>query len=756
MKPYITLFMALILLSSFVYASPDKTIINRDKAYVRSSIGNISQEPHTIGNGRKAILKFDTELPDTKYDACFFFPVSSNNIKFKNVERKNTKAKKNVDRFGTHIECIEFDKNEELEIDLSYNGYGKIKYDVYVLPKRYGKNFGRAAGDGNLLILDPWVAGSPIHNYTFNGNEGTYNSTYVEDTGNNDLNGTVSAAIFGKGYIGTGYYFDGANDHINTTLSVWPANFSVSVWLNITGGTNTYPLIHMDSIGTLYTYRVQYTSGKINFVMGNKGGGLGSCLGSAVTQNVWYHYVTTYNNATRNASLYRDGVFECSFTLTDFLNTLNDHLYLGEPAVYGLDVDYLGHIDELLIYNFTLNHTEVTDLYDDYNYSSLAIIFRDEQSDAIIETMELDVTNGSVTTNFDTTGGSSLIRSVTNQLHKFKHGTATSGYRTRYFTPKNTTHQHLTFYSPTTSVVTVTVNVKEASDSLTPVSNASVKYYATISGTSTLIDEQLTTGDGLSLFDCHAFDSYSFTISKAGYGSISSTFQCQSGYALSVDLGSSSADFNLSYSSGIKIKSSPDSQVLDANQTYNFSINLTSTTWNITDCNLSLFNHTNETNDFLTSRIGTYNITGCNVTLEYFTGNITTLFFNLSYEINSTHRISYVLYYSAYRFIDTNFTLMDFKNDIVNFTEAGFDDFGKSLIAFIIIFAVAYWASLEDSGIGGNRLAIGGIIVGMVILMSYLEFFKMTILATAWLNTYWLATLSLLTYLGYFLSDIVR
>ncbi len=205
-------------------------------------------------------------------------------------------------------------------------------------------------------------------------NNGTgENATFFKDeTGRN--NGTCSGAscptLNNSGVVGADYYFDGNNDYINLTEGQILNNFTYSFWIKTSKsysggfgyiysnyGSNSYPQ-------NLVAFLIN-TDNKAYMLFRDAEGDLINLNGIGPTLNdgIWHNIVGIKNATT--ALYYLDGIYggSANNVATGSIDTSGS---CDALAVYCVDYagnPFQGAIDEVRIYNRSLNATEVQNLY---------------------------------------------------------------------------------------------------------------------------------------------------------------------------------------------------------------------------------------------------------------------------------------------------------------------------------------------------------------------------------------------------------
>lgn len=190
--------------------------------------------------------------------------------------------------------------------------------------------------------------------------------TRVDSHGSNDLtdNNTVTS---GTGIQGTAADFEDANSEYLTdpntgqydvtsgSVSVWVKieNFSVGT---ISPGIWSTTLSNASATGGV-TLRYSYIDKKVNFYVGNSGGGYTEST-TALTTGTWYHIVATWTPSA--IKVYVNGSNEGTDSTVSTV-TAGTTLHIGKDAPNARYFD--GLIDEVGFWSKELSSTEVTDLY---------------------------------------------------------------------------------------------------------------------------------------------------------------------------------------------------------------------------------------------------------------------------------------------------------------------------------------------------------------------------------------------------------
>jgi len=228
----------------------DKTIIKNNVAYVNNSKAYIGQFPYIITNDDTARITFEKRLNATEYDICLDFPVHNSLIKIEKIEKRQffglfNEDLKELERDNKRI-CMKSFTNKnliELDLKMSYSGYGVIKYNVTVFPSLYNKDISSAKLAHELIVLDPYLIGD-LENaekyvfFTFNNTLGYFSNKsdiIYNETGDITLNTgscTNSANAFdgnwstyGEANSGHCYYYYNYTKYPNSFGAIWQIKY---------------------------------------------------------------------------------------------------------------------------------------------------------------------------------------------------------------------------------------------------------------------------------------------------------------------------------------------------------------------------------------------------------------------------------------------------------------------------------------------------------------------------------------------------
>jgi len=223
----------------------------------------------------------------------------------------------------------------------------------------------------NSLISPPSTLTSGlIAYYPFTGN--------AIDSSSNGNNGTVNGATLTTDRFGvsnSAYKF-GTNKNIivntpNSNLN-FTASYSFSTWFYLDTLATTYNasmiISKHDDIGSdgwtlgIWNPNHNLTSQIINYQTNNQfNSNTYPNAAGIVTTGKWYNFITTYESSTQVLSYYLNGQLVSSFSIVFSTIANNKPITIGyQNSSSGTYNDYFrGNIDEIRIYNRTLNSTEI-------------------------------------------------------------------------------------------------------------------------------------------------------------------------------------------------------------------------------------------------------------------------------------------------------------------------------------------------------------------------------------------------------------
>lgn len=354
---------------------------------------------------------------------------------------------------------------------------------------------------------------------------------------------------------------------------------------------------------------------------------------------------------------------------------------------------------------FTLNYTQIIDsvfltLFGNLtNTSAINFTFYDEMNNSQIENA-----NAEGTFNYLTSSVFSPSLTATNNLSVaiYPTGASTSGdyvvyysgvgYTERRYSDNNAIYNNNTqliklYMLETASGGYATFRVEDTYSN--PLSDVLCVMEKVIEGSTVTVEQQLTDASGLATFFVNPDDDYIFTFSKTGYETYSATIRPITTEIYTVTLEAEEEETTPSFATGTRYTFTPINTILNNHTNYNFTFNLTSDYWEITDCNLTIKNYTNN----LISSDSSYTTSKCSIRIEFNTANYSKLISEAVYRLNDTVEERVAMQYTVRYTYAGEFSLWNFIQDLKSFAEAGFNDFTRMILAFIVIFSIVAFLS---------------------------------------------------------------
>lgn len=323
--------------------------------------------------------------------------------------------------------------------------------------------------------------------------------------------------------------------------------------------------------------------------------------------------------------------------------------------------------------------------------SAVKIYFYDESTVTLIGgetfTTYLETTGFSQT--YSATTNPYTISGLANGLYKLK--ASSTNYPERQILDVNisnatTTNINIYFINSTDSAEK-TFNIVSA-DGLAPLEDVFVVFTRIINGTRTIIAEEESDYAGQVKIDLDENYEYTINFSKTNYEDKEISLEPTESEYL-IQMISTVGAYNVSVYEGIRYKFEPSNTVLNNNTEYSFTFTLNSSTWPVTNCTLKLYNGTTD----LLNQTSSYTSNSCYLRIELNTASMTNITSEARYELNSLYNFTVSQQYRVIYTYEGEFSLKNFLDDLSDFGMAGFDDFGRMMLALIVIFVITALAA---------------------------------------------------------------
>lgn len=565
-------------------------------------------------------------------------------------------------------------------------------------------------------ILNP-----PVFNMTFNPGEGVYNSTYAEDLASGFNATVVSNTKYEFGYIGGGYLFDDTSGYMVTDFHNITGNlFSIAFWANIDSIDTSKTFIRIINVSNQDMIQVEGSGNKIRtLIFETAVNSRSTTTSSDAPLSEWFHFIAvwnstkiaTYINGQDNTGVNASVGVGC--TLTNSSRTIS----IGGRKTNTFIID--GTMDELMIYPYALNATQAQTLYDSYNFSSITYQLKDESTNGILINGNLTRTAGGSTSTEETNNGLYYYKGIGQTTDKLVYRSDTTYPARTNYNKSVIGHNKFNLYLVSLlNGINQPVNIVDNSEN--PVNNATIIIYREIGGNNYKVSQDNSDTSGASVFFLESGAQYTIQVSKGGFTTTTGTLTAN-GEVRTVIIVSQTSIIEEVYTSGLLFDYGPTTNQLNANTTYDFSYNLTSSFYNITNCNVSLVNATG----VITSTIGTFNITHCTSALSLYTGNQSDFSMIMYYEFNNSYNTSSYIPYNIYRIYEGNFSAKTLVDDIKNFASSGFNPYSRIILGFVIVILIVGFVTEQ---VGATFETTGQIVLAcfLIFLLSFMGFFTLT------------------------------
>lgn len=256
----------------------------------------------------------------------------------------------------------------------------------------------------------------------------------------------------------------------------------------------------------------------------------------------------------------------------------------------------------------------------------------------------------------------------------------------------------------------------------------------------TVLEVRNTDDGGIVTFFVDPDVTYQFEFVKTGFKTSTVNRRVTTSDITTVTMEAETEAQQVSIYAGVTYFFQPTLNVLNNDTLTNFNFNLTSSFWNITGCTLTLSN----TSTTLGSSVTSFNGSKCSIGIDFNTGNQSTIISSATYQLNGTFNNTVSAQYKIISTIQGSASLKTFIDDLNSFVAAGFDTFGRFILAIIITFAIVAWASREVANIRNEEEVLIGLTIILVMLFSYIGWLNIpltsipvigdSVLSNDWLN----------------------
>ena len=164
-----------------------------------------------------------------------------------------------------------------------------------------------------------------------------------------------------------------SNDYIevanNSSLQITD-NLTLSCWINADNVSATNSIIDKFFDGSDRSYMLRLQSSRIRISLGNTDGSssVNYQSTSTLSNNIWYHIVTTFSSADNEVKIYINGSLDSTHSKTDLISSNNGELRIGTG--YNLLNYFDGKISNCAVFNTALPATGTESVASLYNYGT--------------------------------------------------------------------------------------------------------------------------------------------------------------------------------------------------------------------------------------------------------------------------------------------------------------------------------------------------------------------------------------------------
>jgi hypothetical protein len=203
--------------------------------------------------------------------------------------------------------------------------------------------------------------------WTFNNQDMNWKTGAVNDISGSGNTGqligmsTTTSPVAGK--MGQALKFNGVNNYVGMTSALIPSSiFTIGVWIKTTDNNSSYvkDIVNQWKSGTDNRFQVgmNYTGKKISVYFK----GYPYLTGKTVVNDGKWHHVVLTRNASNLMTIYTDGSYEVSSTISTTTEQGANTL-IGIYSSSGSGEWWNGSLDDVRIYNRALSAAEVKQLY---------------------------------------------------------------------------------------------------------------------------------------------------------------------------------------------------------------------------------------------------------------------------------------------------------------------------------------------------------------------------------------------------------
>lgn len=707
----------------------------------------------TITAGHFAFAKENTNYGDIYIDECYFWNRSLNSTEISQLYKggngtfypfepitwlpptpadnitNNTQVLINISCIDSSNVYLWFDNNTDPTTLVINNKPGVANYTTNVAFEDNYRYKAACAGDLSFnSSIRTWTYDTTAPTITVNSNNGVtsnnvtvnryldylfINLTLTDNLGLSEWNISVIHPNGTTYFNYTNNTLGGTTEHVNNNITTtnFPSNdsYTVKIVVSDSANANNFHLNYIKSRLNTTGSRITTDTFTLPPIEENKL--LGQCtaienLTSPVTyQYVWY----------KDSSLFSQGTLTTNYTSGQEINVNNisstdtndgeQWIFSCSGISHNISVDWLNSsiagintigLDNCSTYNTTAaNFTFVEEESRNWVRSNIiSAVFYYSSNDSTIRNFNFNVNNVSNFSICINPNQTTLNVNYSIQLES-------TAYPSRTFIGQNLAFSNTTQYINLTLLGLTSglfVRFKTIDQNENAIVDVLGQASRTISGTSQVVESELTDDSGIATFFLNPDRDYTMSFSKSGYESASFSLRPSSTDIINVVMGDTTSTTPRNAGTGLQYDFLPNLATLVNNTDYNFTFTLSSSIFNVTNCTFYL---KNSTGSVFNSSITSFDADSCNISLKWNTGNLTDIIYaEAVYQLNNSIVEIQTRAYTIFYTYTGQFSIKNFFDDLNAFTDAGFNSKTKLLIAFIVILSIT---ALAIRGLGLNN-----------------------------------------------------
>jgi len=245
-------------------------------------------------------------------------------------------------------------------------------------------------------ILISWENLIPDNKYlvmNFSLNESV--GSVAHDYSNFNNNGNIYGANWTKGKHNSALRFDGKDDYImvrdNQSLDM-TSSITIKAWIYPESWSSSFPRIASKELTITadpYALELNNSGKSVTFCLNTSAGSSERCIDSGTNSiylNNWYQIVGTWNGT--HSQIYINSELKGTLSLSGSMPATNNDVYIGNNLLKNRQFN--GTIDEVNIYNYFLNSSEILNIYSEESKNYFSGNLTDKNGKILNATISMD------------------------------------------------------------------------------------------------------------------------------------------------------------------------------------------------------------------------------------------------------------------------------------------------------------------------------------------------------------------------------